>query len=60
MPKSPDYEVALEDFKTRLLNYEKVYVCIYMYICVYIHVYKQSTSILYASAADWILDFFSL
>jgi hypothetical protein len=28
----PDYEVALEDFKTRLLNYEKVYACIYMYI----------------------------
>jgi hypothetical protein len=29
---SPDYEVALEDFKTRLFNYEKVYECIYMYI----------------------------
>jgi hypothetical protein len=52
MPNSPDYEVALEDFKTRILNYEKAYVCMYMYMCVYIHVYKQSTSILYASAAD--------
>jgi 6-phosphofructo-2-kinase/fructose-2,6-biphosphatase len=25
MPNSPDYEVALEDFKTRLLKYEKIY-----------------------------------